>query len=387
MRRLTWTFKMDTYFAPAKRTERRKFRNQITAITHNPIMDTLLKTAAGLLVVLNEDRQIVAVNHIFLDELGIGDIEQVLGFRLGESLQCVHAHERPSGCGTTQHCRSCGAAIAMMTAIDQNRTDEQVCALLTDKKGIIEDTCLLIKAIPISLEGNRWILIYAEDITQQHFWSNLERIFFHDLSNTLSAVSGNAQLLEMELPDNEEVKNILAGIDRLTREIQIQRTFSQRKQAGFKISKTTFTLEDIRNEIRLIITGHNSSHGKEIVENWPQENIEFNTDLLLVSRVLSNMLINAFEASKQGDPITLDAQRDGSSFKWEIWNKAYIPPEIQDRIFQRHFTTKSKFGRGLGTYSMKFFGEKHLGGKVFFNTSEKEGTVFTFRLPLKPPGN
>ncbi len=88
---------MDTYFAPAQRTERRKFTNQIETISHNPIMDALLKIAAGILVVLNEDRQIVALNHAFLKEIGVKDAEEVLGLRLGETLHCVHAFEKPNG--------------------------------------------------------------------------------------------------------------------------------------------------------------------------------------------------------------------------------------------------------------------------------------------------
>ena len=57
---------METCFAPAARTDRRKFENQLASISHNPVMDTLLQSVGGLLVVLNEDRQIVALNHAFL---------------------------------------------------------------------------------------------------------------------------------------------------------------------------------------------------------------------------------------------------------------------------------------------------------------------------------
>jgi sensor histidine kinase regulating citrate/malate metabolism len=51
------------------------------------------------------------------------------------------------------------------------------------------------------------------------------------------------------------------------------------------------------------------------------------------------------------------------------------------RIFQRNYSTKSDSGRGLGTYSMKLFGETYLGGKVDFTSSESEGTTFHLRLP------
>jgi len=41
-------------------------------------------------------------------------------------------------------------------------------------------------------------------------------------------------------------------------------------------------------------------------------------------------------------------------------------------------------GRGLGTFSMKLFGEEFLGAKVNFKTSELEGTVFSLRLNINP---
>nr|NJM04083.1 hypothetical protein [Desulfobacula sp.] len=264
---------MDTHFAPAQRTERRKFTNQIETISHNPIMDALLKTAAGILVVLNEDRQIVALNHAFLKELGIDNAEEALGLRLGESLHCVHAFEKPNGCGTTESCLSCGAAVAMMAAITEDKTQEKVCALLSDKNGAITNTCLVIKAQPIKLEDNRWILIYAQDVTRQHFWVNLERIFFHDINNILTSLYGNVQLLEMNLPENGEVGSLKTGIERIIREVEMQKTFSLHKQEGINIKCKKVGLKEIRQEIRMIFKGHGSSLGKHIREEWPKQDI------------------------------------------------------------------------------------------------------------------
>lgn len=372
---------MDTYFAPAKRTERRKFENQITNISHNPIMDSLLKAAAGLLVVLNEDRQIVSINPSFLEALGVKDIQEVLGFRLGETLHCAHAFKEPNGCGTTEYCQSCGAAIATMTAINNDQITEQTCALLTDKNGEIDNTCLLIKAVPITLDGQRWILIYAQDITQQHFWTNLEHLFFHDINNILTSVSGNLELLEATFEDSDELLAIQTGVNRLIREIRMQKDLSQRKTADHNISLSNTCLKEIRKEIHTVVNGHASSYKKNIVEEWPIENIQIKTDELLVSRILSNMIINAFEASENNQSIRLTVQITNNHIIWEVWNPANIPAGIQKRIFQKHFTTKFCSGRGLGTYSMKLFGETYLKGEVSFTSSSKEGTCFTFKLP------
>jgi CheY-like chemotaxis protein len=62
-----------------------------------------------------------------------------------------------------------------------------------------------------------------------------------------------------------------------------------------------------------------------------------------------------------------------------------MPLAVQERIFLRSFSTKSRQGRGLGTYSMKLLGEQYLGGKVSFISNEQSGTVFHFDVPLRLP--
>jgi len=112
---------METYIVPAKRTDRRKFKNQIFDVSHSPVMNALLKTMSGLIVVLNEDRQIVAMNHAFLEAIGISDTEKVLGMRLGESLNCKNTQMGTNECGTTEFCSTCGAVIATMAAIENDK--------------------------------------------------------------------------------------------------------------------------------------------------------------------------------------------------------------------------------------------------------------------------
>jgi signal transduction histidine kinase len=57
-----------------------------------------------------------------------------------------------------------------------------------------------------------------------------------------------------------------------------------------------------------------------------------------------------------------------------------MPKEIQLQIFARSFSTKGQ-GRGLGTYSVRLLTEKYLKGKVWFKSSEKQGTTFYICIP------
>ncbi len=345
-------------------------------------MNALLKTASGVLVVLNEDRQIVALNHRFLEQLGIEDAEQALGLRLGESLSCIHAGKGPAGCGTTEHCLSCGAAIAMMAAIDHNRPDERTCALVSDQNGEISDICLQIKARPIETDDQRWILIYARDITQEQFWANLDHVFFHDINNTLTALYGHIQMAEMDHPEDGSIQAIRGSIERLVSEVAVQKRFSLHKDQSYTPVLKVVALADIKQALTVAVKGHKALENKKILENWTDPAICIKTDMLLLSRILGNMVINALEATPAGGSIKISVEPSFDAVTFEVWNQAAIPEHFQKRIFQRHFTSKPGTGRGFGTYSMKLFGETCLNSRVWFETSEVLGTCFKIRHPI-----
>ena len=79
-------------------------------------------------------------------------------------------------------------------------------------------------------------------------------------------------------------------------------------------------------------------------------------------------------ASKPGDGV----------HAFTVWNRSAIPEKVRLRIFQRHFSTKQGTGRGLGTYAMKLFGEKFLGGSVSFASTAAAGTTFRLEIPAAP---
>lgn len=95
------------------------------------------------------------------------------------------------------------------------------------------------------------------------------------------------------------------------------------------------------------------------------------------------MIINACEATQIGKTIKIWTEEQNNFISFCVWNDSEIPKDISLRIFQRNFSTKNKVGRGIGTYSMKHFGETILGGKVNFVTSKFDGTTFSFTLPKK----
>lgn len=373
---------METNFAPAERTDRQTFANQIENISKSPIMSTLLEATSGLLIVLNEDRQIVGLNETFLASLGIDNPADVLGLRLGETLNCIHATDLPHGCGTTPHCATCGAAIAMMAAINDDNASEKTCALSAEKDGVKLERYLFIKAQPLKVDGSKWILIFAQDITHQHSLATLEHLFFHDINNILTALVGNSEMLARKIPEERCALQIQKAAKRLCAEVNLQRFLSNQKHGDNLLKMSMVSISSINEEVELIVHSHPAAFHKKLEQQWPTEEISLNTDIHLVSRVLGNMLLNALEATADNGTVRLNCRVNDTDISWEVWNDAYIPSEEQLRIFQKHFSTKASMGRGIGTYSMKLLGESYLNGTVSFDSSEKDGTTFRFKQPL-----
>ena len=115
----------ETYFAPAARAQAPELHKDIDFAAHNPVIDGLLKTTSGMLAVLNEHRQILAANEALLKTLGIENASDVLGLRPGEAVSCVYADRHPGGCGTSEYCQTCGAAIAIVTSLAEDEPVER----------------------------------------------------------------------------------------------------------------------------------------------------------------------------------------------------------------------------------------------------------------------
>jgi signal transduction histidine kinase len=130
-----------------------------------------------------------------------------------------------------------------------------------------------------------------------------------------------------------------------------------------------------------VFFSHPVSKGKRFHVQTQAPDLQVRTDPSLLSRILTNMLKNAFEATEAGGEVRLAVESENKSVSFTVWNRTSMTEAVSLRIFQRHFSTKDGSGRGFGTYAMKFFGEGILGGKMDFTTSDDQGTLFRFTIP------
>ncbi len=373
---------MDTYFAPAERVNEKELVAEIEIVDNNPVIDGLLHSVSGLLAVLDEHRQILAINDSFLKMLGINDPSEALGLRIGEELQCIHAHEEPAGCGTTKFCSTCGAAIAIVSSLGQDKPVEKICALTRNTGEHKNDIFLLVKSHPIKIDGTKFLLLFMQDITVQQQRAALERTFFHDINNILTGVFAASDALTRGKDILDLIKFIRRSSLRLQKEVEIQRCLSESESGIYHPLQEEITTGQIQEELKLFFTTHPVKKNKHLEVSTTDSNLSIKTDISLLLRILSNMITNALEATDKEGTVQIWMKHDDSFITFYVKNSRAIPKDISRRIFQRNFSTKAATGRGIGTFSMKLFGEKVLGGQVDFTSSQEEGTIFRFSLPL-----
>jgi signal transduction histidine kinase len=378
---------MDTYFASPERANNNELLNQLELITDNTVINEVMNMFNGLLAILNKDRQIIALNTTLLKILGVEDINEVFGLRPGEALQCIHYLEGPGGCGTSKSCSTCGAAIAIVTSIVENKPVEENCSLAVNRSGIEQNLFFRVRAHPINIRDNQFILLFLNDITKYQQMATLERVFFHDLNNIISGLLGTSELMLIakEKRNEELTKRIYHLSRRLAQEVAIQRCLIQEEK--YQTNLELVTIEQVIKGVEYIFGNHSVAKDKRFHYCLGNPRLALTTDLSLLLRVLTNILKNAFEASEEGGRVRLSIEENEGIISFGVWNRQSISENVRGRIFERNFSTKDGIGRGLGTYSMKFFGEKILGGAVSFTSSEAEGTNFYFKIPIGPKFN
>jgi signal transduction histidine kinase len=98
-----------------------------------------------------------------------------------------------------------------------------------------------------------------------------------------------------------------------------------------------------------------------------------------LTRVVTNLLINASQAMNGSGHIWIDGQREGTTTTLRIRDDGPgVPAEVRDRIFEALFTTKAK-GSGLGLALCRRIVEAH-GGTIVLEASER-GAMFKIIVP------
>lgn len=384
MMRMNDSASPDTYFAPAGRQDPVEFSRAVAAVAGAPLLSEVLNAVACMVLVLNHQRQIVAANEAALQALN-NNASNLLGKRPGEAVSCLRAQDGPDGCGTSRHCITCGAVQAILESQQQHGPVMRECRILAQGPSGFTPLDLKVIARPITVEGVPLIVLAIEDISQAKRLAVLQRVFFHDVLNTVSCISGFVYRLRKRPESLEKVCDGLMQVSYLlTEEIRAQQDLVAAEAGDLSPQAEPVSTGSLLEELREQYLQNPVAADRAIALRTVWEGI-IRTDRRLLMRVVGNMLKNALEATAAGRTVSLDCIDGGSTVTFAVHNVEAMPEEVQLQVFLRSFSTKGQPGRGVGTYSMKLLGERYLGGKVEFSSHAPDGTTFSLTLPKRRP--
>ncbi|OGV50632.1 MAG: hypothetical protein A2017_06930 [Lentisphaerae bacterium GWF2_44_16] len=372
---------LKTFFAPAERSSARELQKSHEYFSNDELLRKVLNCVPDILLVLNKNRQVVYANKTLYNALGIKEFNDIRGMRPGEILNCVHAEECGGGCGTSEFCRECGAANAIIQSLI-GYEDVRECRIMRKDTGEAFD--FRVWAFPLSAGKENFSIFTAKDIRHEKRREVLERIFFHDIMNIAGNFVGITEMLE-DIPDRKissYVKMLRLSSEKLIDEINSQRELMLAENCDLKVNPVQIDSSELLKDILETCKTGDAAAKRHIKIGHDSHKILLISDIVLLRRVMGNMIKNAFEASKEGESVTVNCEYSkNNDVVFSVHNKGFIKPEVQHQIFQRSFSTKGP-GRGLGAYSIKLLTERYLKGKASFESSPEKGTVFKITLPL-----
>jgi hypothetical protein len=367
-----------SYASPEELERQASFFNDAFLTRH------LLDAMPGMVLVLNNYRQIVFANRAFIQLSGRLETESLIGLLVGDVLQCHVALGKDAVCGTTHSCETCGALVAMLSGLS-GEDSVQECTL-TQHDGLVpQHLTLRVWSAPLCFGDEEFVVLAGTDVSHERRRLALERTFFHDILNLVASIQGFAELMEIdESVDPMMVsRRIQSASQKVIEEIDAQRVLLAVEKGELKVDNHVLTSQDVLKDVIELYEGQEIARKRNLVIDNDMIRVSFISDATLLRRILGNMIKNALEASPEGYTVTLGVDKGAEGFNFWVHNATVISASYRQRIFQRDFSTKGS-GRGLGTYSMKLLG-RFLSGDVSFESSPDGGTRFTLSLPEVSP--
>ncbi|NOZ56166.1 MAG: PAS domain S-box protein [Calditrichaeota bacterium] len=216
----------------------------------------------------------------------------------------------------------------------------------------------------------------------------------HDFNNLLTAIRGYAQLVLMDLPEDDprrnDIEEIVRTADRaanLTRQLL---ALSRKQVSQVEVLDLNEIVRDSENLFARLL-GEDVRLNLELAPNlWPVE-----VDRGQLEQVLLNLVVNAREAMPEGGKIVIRTgnrklQTGRRTAEISIPAGDYVeltvedtghglPEGVREEIFEPFYTTK-EMGTGLGLATAYTIVRRH-GGLIDVESQEGVGTTFRIFLP------
>lgn len=170
----------------------------------------------------------------------------------------------------------------------------------------------------------------------------------------LTIIQADADVLEMELGENEWLADIQSNVRRLTDLTNDLVSLARMEEGGTPLELVEIPLSDVVTETAQTFHTLAQTQNKELnIAVEPMLSME--ADEKAISKLVGILMENALKYSPEGTPISLRLEKQGKQIKLSVENVSAVPlPEGNlDRLFERFYRTdpsrnSQTGGHGIG---------------------------------------
>jgi len=202
----------------------------------------------------------------------------------------------------------------------------------------------------------------------------------HAIKNPLAGISGAIQVIRGTMtpdsPHRPVIDEMLDQIDRLDSTVRDLLVYARPPA----LALTNVDLDEVISRV-LKLLQEGPALRRIHVKHFRQDSLpSIQGDERQLEQVVMNLLLNAADASAEGDTVIITTSFD-DGVRMEVADQGVgMDRESRRRAFEPFYTTKTK-GTGLGLAISKQIVDAH-GGRIGIRSETRSGTTVTIRLPV-----
>lgn len=233
------------------------------------------------------------------------------------------------------------------------------------------------------LESQKEELIEANKAKDKLF-----AIIAHDLRTPMTSMQGILHLLKDNVISKEELTQLIPELEMsIQKNVHVMEdllAWAKDQLSGVKMEISAINIHNVVDEIVSSHTFIANKKGVEVHHHIPEDEHVL-ADQNALQLVVRNVVSNSIKFTGKGDEIEIKAEPNSHNVKIIIRDTGIgIPEEEAGKVFSkkawtREGTNKEK-GTGFGLSLSKEFVER-MNGKIWFESTEGEGSIFYIELP------
>lgn len=249
------------------------------------------------------------------------------------------------------------------------------------------------RATPVNEEGKvRGAILLILDVTEKQKAETMRREFTanvsHELKTPLTAISGFAELIKDGVVRQEDIPSFAAKIhDEAIRMVTLVEDIirlSQLDEKGVTFATASIDLLETSQEVAARLSSLAELKGVALAVSGQNASIQGVSQL--IEELVANLLENAIKYNREAGEVSVQVTDSDNSVTLSVADTGIgIPPEHQDRIFERFYRvdkshSKETGGTGLGLAIVKHIANYH-NAEIKLESIVNQGTKVVVVFP------